>query len=251
MTTIGPIILAGFVGAYLSAFGAGTASSHKIIDRSRPTADRHAANLGILANKGNFYCGLTRYFGIDRATVEFSTLSQRVIAFLNTWHDDESEIGIHQSVLDGIIAKSDFRITGGPTDRDGYIRLRGRKITPSNDRIVANFQNNSAAQVDQRNRVSAAASAKFSGYKALLGRQTRQNEHGRPVEVDIHFRIIFDWNYETPRARELSVHRAAYVISETPVNAGDRPGREMFYRFPPKRSPFRLLACVPTDAMKV
>ncbi len=149
------------------------------------------------------------------------------------------------------MTRPDVSAVASIEQRNPYIRLQSSRITPDNDRIVANFRNNMAIQVKQQDGYYPKAAAKFSGYKALLGRQTKRDENGRQLEVDVYFRIIIDWQYETPRAEELSVHRAAYVIYEVPADSGDRPGREMYYRFPPSQAPFRLLACVPADAVAI
>ena len=86
----------------------------------------------------------------------------------------------------------------------------------------------------------------FMGFKAYLGRHTEPEENGPDTEVEIYFRIIVDWRYQSQRQDELSLHRAAIVISQVPIEVG--AGRERFYRYQPSHSPFRMLACGLDDA---
>jgi len=193
-----------------------------------------------VAESGMFGCSLTAAGLQGDAMVTDGTLRQGVVVKLGNWRSTFSDVRIHRSVLYPIFLKSAVPVVRDSKAEDSYLRFGTSKITAQDDGIVANFRNNALAAAKQRNSTSQSRAPTFSGYKAYLGRHIDYENDGRAVEVDIYFRLIIDWRYQTRRQNALSLHRAAFVLSQVPTGSG----RERIYRFLPGQRPFRMLACV-------
>ena len=201
------------------------------------------------AEGGKFHCSLAEVNRIGRATVIAGALSERVVIEFGNWQSEYSEILIHRSMLKPIFLQTDVPVPRDAKAKELYLRFNGVKITAQNDSIVSNFENNALVKAGQRNSTAQNRVPNFSGFKASLGRHTEPDEYGREIEVDVYFRIIVDWNYQSRRQDKLSLHRAAIVISQAPIGVGAGP--EKFYRFLLSLSPFRMLACVLADAQAI
>ena len=249
MKPIGPTIAASVVAAVLCGAAQATALSAGTGDGSAKSMSHHEHETRSVAERGEFQCSLTAVSRVGRALVTASTLSERVVVELSTWRNEDSQIRVHRSVLERIIRPTNLEGARDFKPKEFYARFLGSMITPQNDTVVANFETNALAQTKQQDPAPKNRVRSFSGFKAYLGRRTEQEENGRQIDLEIYFRIIIDWSYQSRRQDELSLHRAALVISQ--VSIGDDAGRERFYRFLPSLSPFRMLACVLDDAQVI
>ena len=246
MKSIAPIALAGCLAAVLISVTQAEAPLAEMPGRLTKSVDHQGHVPRTIAESGKFHCSLTTLNYLGVATVTADTLNERVAVEFSNWRSENSEIRIHRRLLYPIFLQNNGSVARDTEGKESYLPFSGSKITAQNDSIVANFENNALAKVEQRNSALQSQVPHFTGFKAYLGRHTEREENGWDTEVEVYFRIIVDWRYQSQRQDEMSVHRAAIVISQVPI--GVAAGREKFYRFRPSLSPFRMLACVLDDA---
>lgn len=217
MRTIAAIVVAGY-----------TAAS-SVMAQSASGASTNAA-------RGKLRCGLTAWDPATGDVAEPGSLVAGSALEIEIWNDAEARVSIRRGMVDSIGGRP--RRNAGDGGEGHYLRFRGESITTENDAVVARFRDNTPVG-------PGAGSPNFAGFKVHLGRHV-ESEAGRELEVDVYFRIILDWSYRSPRYGDMSVHRAAFVVSEVP--AGIEAHRERFYRFLPNRRPFQMMACALADA---
>lgn len=246
MKSIAPIALAGCLAAVLISVAQAEAPLAEMPGRLTKSVDHQGHVPRTIAESGKFHCSLTTLNYLGVATVTADTLNERVAVEFSNWRSENSEIRIHRRLLYPIFLQNNGSVARDSKVKDSYLPFKGSKITAQNDSIVANFESNALAKAEQRNSALQSQVPHFTGFKAYLGRHTEPEENGRDTEVEVYFRIIVDWRYQSQRQDELSLHRAAIVISQVPIEVG--AGRERFYRYQPSHSPFRMLACGLDDA---
>lgn len=247
MKPIGLTIAASVITAVLSAAAQATASSAGAGDGPARAMGHHKHETRPAAERGIFQCTLTAIGRVgSTALVTASTFNERVVVEFSTWKNEEYEIRIHRSVWERFIWPTNLNGMRNYESKGLYARFSGSTITPQNDTVVASFEANALTKALQQDLAPTNRIPSFTGLKAYLGRRTEQGENGQPIDVEIYFRVIIDWNYQSRHQDELSLHRAAFVISQVPI--GNGAGRERFYRFLPSLSPFRTLACALDDA---
>lgn len=246
MKSIKPSAVAGCLVAVLASFAQTTAAATEMTDESAKSTDNHPHVLRAVSESGRFQCSLAAVHHLGRAMVTAGTLGGRAVVEFGNWQSEHSEIRVHRSVLHKLSLQRNVPVAHDSDANESYLRFSGSKITAQNDSIVESFENNALVTAEQRKSSLQSQIPHFSGFKAYLGRHTELEADGRNIEADVYFRIIVDWSYQSRRQDELSLHRAAFVISQVPIGAG--AGGERFYRFLPSRSPFRMVACVLGDA---
>jgi hypothetical protein len=153
--------------------------------------------------------------------------------------------------LNGILGQDGIKGMSASQNKTPYFQIEGKRITRRSDSVVANFENNAMLQAKQLDPSHQKGDLKFSGFKFWLGKHSENDGNNQEIAINTYLRIIIDWNDQAHHVKELSVYRAAIAISQVPAIDGDRPPREMFYRFLPNRSPFQMLACVPPDTLAI
>lgn len=201
--------------------------------------------------EGHYYCSLPALDRIDKVVVKPRALTEQALIYLRIRPDKGSVIRIHHRLLNGILGHNSIRYRSTSQTKSPYFQFKGSIITRQNDTVVANFENNALLQANQLDPSVRKTDMSFFGLKFWLGRHTGHDENNRETDVNAYLRIIIDWEDQASQAKEISVYRAAYVVSQVSVTEIDGSLKEMFYRFLPNRSPFQTLACVPVDALDI
>ncbi len=242
MRSVVPISVAGYLAAALFSLAPAAAP----VENSGGLANsvnRHTSAVGAIAESGEFQCSLTASNQRGGEVATDATLDQLIVVKLADWRGEHASIRIHRRMLYPVLLKKNIPVALSVKTTESYLRFSGSSITAQNDSIVANFKNNAAPRIAQGKPTLQSPAPNYSGFKALVGRLTEDDENGGEFEVDVYVRIIVDWTYPTRRTSEVSLHRAAFVISQVPVSSVNWPAREMYYRFLPNHSPFRMLVC--------
>ncbi len=239
------IAVTGCVVAVLTALTQATATQAETTRKADKASDYDRALPHAVSKYVKFRCSMPASNHFGRVLVTTDTLNGKVLVELANWRSEAPEIHIHRNLLRPIFRQSDVPLANDSKAHGPYIRVGGSIISAENDGIVANFTNNALARNERQPSVRQGPGPKFSGLKAFVGRKIEREEDGREIEVNVYFRIIVDWGYQSQNQEVLSLHRAAVVITQKPVGVGG--GQEKFYRFLPNLSPFQMLVCVLGD----
>ena len=241
MTSIFRTILAGAAGIALVIFSHAAAVTAADGSRTGAGNKSHEPVAISVANNGKFYCGPPVENRGGDVVLTAETLKANVIVDFGAWQNRRTKIHIHERMLDRVFRA--YNAEGSSDNAQPYRQFIAEEITSQNDTTVAKFEKNASPQPSgQASMVRDRASSCF-GYKARLGRLTEVSDGDLEIAVDVYFRIIIDTTHQARYGNGISLHRAAYVISQVPIRAEGPPLREMYFRFPPNRRPFRMLAC--------
>ncbi len=195
------------------------------------------------AESSGLQCSLTAHSHQGSAVAITSAFKQDAVIKLGNWRGKQADIRIHRHMLYPVFLQSNEPVAHSTTTKGTYLRFKGNKITAENDTIVANFKSNAIQQAMRENTSAQQQVHEFSGFRVLVGRHTQHDDNNNIIEANIYVRVVIDWSPQAQHTGELSLHRAAFIISQIPLNMTDQASREMYFRFPPNHSPFRMLAC--------
>ncbi len=237
-------IIIGFTGAVAFGFVQITAITTEGSGWATKVNEGPGRLAGAPVGNGAIFCGLPKPKVVGGVTSMDETPKEIVRIRPGIRRGQSAEIHIHRSVLKGILKDHEIAGLSEHGKVQPQLRFSADEINAQNDKIVANFETSSRRKSKIRGSNARNGASSFFGFKTLLGRRANQRKDGQEGNVDVYFRIIIDATHQTRSTREVSLTRAAYILSQVPVSTEAQPVREMYYRFWPTRSPFRMLACI-------